>query len=171
MYCFFLMSLFFFFFFFSSRRRHTRCALVTGVQTCALPISPTGFYSSAVRNPFLRQLEARSERQIPFSTEQAGDHTHQLDAGVKGKNFWVTRGDLLRAREWVGQGFTSALKTPDNTLVFVTEEEKAEIRKDQTDCMGCLSQCAFSSRSEEHTSELQSLLRSSYAVFCLKKKK
>src|SRR3546814_3484575 len=29
----------FIFFFFSSRRRHTRCALVTGVQTCALPIS------------------------------------------------------------------------------------------------------------------------------------
>src|SRR3546814_5531697 len=28
----------FFVFFFSSRRRHTRCALVTGVQTCALPI-------------------------------------------------------------------------------------------------------------------------------------
>src|SRR3546814_13145999 len=28
-----------YFFFFSSRRRHTRCALVTGVQTCALPIS------------------------------------------------------------------------------------------------------------------------------------
>src|SRR3546814_12257839 len=27
-------------FFFSSRRRHTRCALVTGVQTCALPIFP-----------------------------------------------------------------------------------------------------------------------------------
>src|SRR3546814_5572792 len=33
-------SVFFCFFFFSSRRRHTRCALVTGVQTCALPISP-----------------------------------------------------------------------------------------------------------------------------------
>src|SRR3546814_4295620 len=30
---------FYLFFFFSSRRRHTRCALVTGVQTCALPIS------------------------------------------------------------------------------------------------------------------------------------
>src|SRR3546814_1159808 len=29
----------FYVFFFSSRRRHTRCALVTGVQTCALPIS------------------------------------------------------------------------------------------------------------------------------------
>src|SRR3546814_2320508 len=33
------MSVDFLFFFFSSRRRHTRCALVTGVQTCALPIS------------------------------------------------------------------------------------------------------------------------------------
>src|SRR3546814_7167383 len=31
-----------FVFFFSSRRRHTRCALVTGVQTCALPIFLTG---------------------------------------------------------------------------------------------------------------------------------
>src|SRR3546814_8814186 len=30
-------------FFFSSRRRHTRCALVTGVQTCALPISGFSF--------------------------------------------------------------------------------------------------------------------------------
>src|SRR3546814_1917955 len=29
-------------FFFSSRRRHTRCALVTGVQTCALPIWAPG---------------------------------------------------------------------------------------------------------------------------------
>src|SRR3546814_11919693 len=33
-----LLHLLFFFVFFSSRRRHTRCALVTGVQTCALPI-------------------------------------------------------------------------------------------------------------------------------------
>ncbi len=107
--------------------------------------SPTGFYSSAVRNPFLRSLEARSERQIAFSGEAAGDHQYQLDVGVKGKSFWVTRGDLLRAREWHGLGFTSALKTPDNTLVFVTPEEMKIIRKDQADCMGCLSQCGFSS--------------------------
>src|SRR3546814_9874427 len=33
------MTSLFFYVFFSSRRRHTRCALVTGVQTCALPIS------------------------------------------------------------------------------------------------------------------------------------
>src|SRR3546814_6625400 len=31
-------------FFFSSRRRHTRCALVTGVQTCALPICRTDLH-------------------------------------------------------------------------------------------------------------------------------
>src|SRR3546814_8434469 len=40
-----MLVLFLFFFFFSSRRRHTRRALVTGVQTCALPILPHGYYS------------------------------------------------------------------------------------------------------------------------------
>src|SRR3546814_10051279 len=33
-------------FFFSIRRRHTRCALVTGVQTCALPIYCLGVFNS-----------------------------------------------------------------------------------------------------------------------------
>ena len=108
--------------------------------------SPTGFYSSAVRNPFLRNLEARSHRQIAFTKEPLGDHSFELDVGVNGKkNYWVTRGDLLHAREWYAQGFTEALKTPDETLVFVDPEEKQIIRKDQADCMGCLSQCAFSS--------------------------
>src|SRR3546814_8905462 len=37
--CIFWVLCTYFCFFFSSRRRHTRCALVTGVQTCALPIS------------------------------------------------------------------------------------------------------------------------------------
>jgi nitronate monooxygenase len=83
--------------------------------------SPTGFYSSAVRNPFLRNLEARSHRQIAFTKEPLGDHSFQLDVGVGNKrNFWVTKGDLLRAREWYAQGFSEALKTPDETLVFVT---------------------------------------------------
>src|SRR3546814_5077522 len=35
------------FFFFSSRGRQTRCALVTGVQTCALPISSLGYVDDA----------------------------------------------------------------------------------------------------------------------------
>ncbi|APG62366.1 2-nitropropane dioxygenase [Sphingorhabdus lutea] len=107
--------------------------------------SPTGFYSSAVRNPFLRSLESRSERQIPYKQAEEGEFSHQLDVGVKGKNFWVTKGDLMRAREWFGLGFEHALKTPDNSLVFTTAPERDEIRKDQADCMGCLSHCGFSS--------------------------
>ena len=106
--------------------------------------SPTGFYSSAVRNPYLRNLEARSQRQIPYSRVAAGEHTVQLDVGVKGKNFWVTPTDRDNARGWFGAGFTAALRTPDDTLVFVTPEECDTIRKDQTDCMGCLSFCGFS---------------------------
>src|SRR3546814_7726495 len=40
------------YFFFSSRRRHTRCALVTGVQTCALPICEAGdIWRTAYRHP------------------------------------------------------------------------------------------------------------------------
>lgn len=107
--------------------------------------SPTGFYSSAVKNPFLMSLVARSERQIAYSKVEAGDHKVQLDVGVKGKNFWVTDCDRARAREWFGAGFTEALRTPDDTLVFVTPAERAEIRQDQADCMGCLSHCGFSS--------------------------
>ena len=108
--------------------------------------SPTGFYSSAVRNSFLRELEARSHRQIAFTKEEMGDHRFQLDVGIgTKKNYWVTRNDLLQARTWFAEGFTEALKTPDETLIFVNPEEKQHIRKDQADCMGCLSQCAFSS--------------------------
>src|SRR3546814_20422740 len=44
-------------FFFSSRRRHTRCALVTGVQTCTLPIL-------AVREAPGNQLAARSAAEV-----------------------------------------------------------------------------------------------------------
>src|SRR3546814_1977761 len=41
-------------FFFSIRRRHTRCALVTGVQTCALPISAV-LGGSAARDVFVTE--------------------------------------------------------------------------------------------------------------------
>ena len=107
--------------------------------------SPTGFYSSAVKNDFLRDLIYRSERQVPYSRVQAGEHTVQLDVGVRGKNFWVTPTDREHARAWVAQGHTDALKTPDDTVIFVTPEKRAEIRQDQADCMGCLSHCGFSS--------------------------
>src|SRR3546814_1621650 len=48
--------------FFSSRRRQTRCALVTGVQTCALPISGSGGGSVTVRYADLDQLDLVIER-------------------------------------------------------------------------------------------------------------
>src|SRR3546814_17695743 len=41
------------YFFFSSRRRHTRCALVTGVQTCALPILRGSFIGLMLMGPIL----------------------------------------------------------------------------------------------------------------------
>src|SRR3546814_5598847 len=43
-----LLVFVFFYFFFSSRRRHTRCALVTGVQTCALPIYAASAFNRAL---------------------------------------------------------------------------------------------------------------------------
>src|SRR3546814_4919848 len=45
-------------FFFSSRRRHTRCALVTGVQTCALPISLPAVVLLAGLGGLLESIEA-----------------------------------------------------------------------------------------------------------------
>src|SRR3546814_1369080 len=54
------ISLYFVCFFFSSRRRHTRCALVTGVQTCALPIF--GEIVSAVGRYYAMDRDNRWER-------------------------------------------------------------------------------------------------------------
>src|SRR3546814_16716511 len=64
------MSHLFGFFFFSSRRRHTRCALVTGVQTCALPISQLGRNDMTnalqrityIEKSYVRPLAARAGR-------------------------------------------------------------------------------------------------------------
>src|SRR3546814_8565321 len=54
-------------FFFSSRRRHTRCALVTGVQTCALPIS-TNPHRRPSTTPFRRAAaRPKPQRQLFLS--------------------------------------------------------------------------------------------------------
>lgn len=106
--------------------------------------SPTGFYSSAVDNPYLKELQARSDRQVAFTPEEIGEHDTELTFGPRGKKVFVTAKDYLRARKWMEDGFTEALKTPDQTMIFVDEAKRDEIRKDQTDCMGCLSQCQFS---------------------------
>jgi len=110
--------------------------------------SPTGFYSSAVNNDFLRDLRARSERQVPYSPEAVGDHTASYGVGARKREVFVTEQDRRRIEEWATQGFTEAMRTPDSTLVFVTPENGREIVKDQVDCMGCLSECRFSNWSQ-----------------------
>src|SRR3546814_10216536 len=101
--------------FFSSRRRHTMCELVTGVQTCALPICLRACHSGAA---------VRSRRQA--EPRRGPQH--------------------LRWTAFPPQGLARA------TAVLLHQREGR-------------------ARSEEHTSELQSLMRISYAVFCLKKTK
>lgn len=106
--------------------------------------SPTGFYSSAVRNRFLQQLEGRHERQIPFVTTAEGVLTEEFAFGPRGRAVYVELQDKDRAQRWILEGYDEIMKTPDSTLVFVTKEEGNHIREDQINCMGCLSHCKFS---------------------------
>ncbi|WP_274944330.1 NAD(P)H-dependent flavin oxidoreductase [Govanella unica] len=127
--------------------------------------SPTGFYASAVRNDYLRELEGRSLRQIPFATKPVGELMDELDLGRA--PLFVAGSDRVHALDWMRQGYTEAMKTPDQTLIFVTREKRDEIRKDQTDCMGCLSQCKFSNwaDNEDNSSGRKADPRS----FCIQK--
>src|SRR3546814_1348445 len=130
------------FFFFSSRRRHTSCALVTGVQTCALPIFPIGTRNRV--NLFARRFDAGQVRR--------GRHRALLrDARDGGVGALARRaaGAIGHRDEARGERLERAKGFPKLRfhLLGLGREE----------------------RSEEHTSELQSLMRSSYAVFCLKK--
>jgi NAD(P)H-dependent flavin oxidoreductase YrpB (nitropropane dioxygenase family) len=129
--------------------------------------SPTGFYSSAVRNPFLQELIGRSERQIAFSQPAVGEHSAELAIGARGRIVYVTPSDLAQAKAWMAAGFTNAMRTPENTLIFVTPERENEIVTDQINCMGCLSQCSFSNwaQNEAGTTGLKADPRS----FCIQK--
>src|SRR3546814_3034102 len=124
-------------FFFSSRRRHTRCALVTGVQTCALPIWPEIWYvNDHVRNPHL-----------------------------------IFPGDVLTLIWRDGRPMLAASDSLSADVEHLSPRVR-ELPLDQAiPTISLESIRDFLTRSEEHTSELQSLMRISYAVFCLKKKK
>src|SRR3546814_7720786 len=108
------------FFFFSSRRRHTSCALVTGVQTCALPIY-IDIKACRERGVTVVNAPGRNASAVAeFTIGAILAETRLIRAGHEALRQGNWRGDLYRA--------------------------------DLT-------------RSEEHTSELQSLMRFSYAVF------
>src|SRR3546814_8043578 len=117
-------------FFFSSRRRHTGCALVTGVQTCALPIC---FSAGSVACPigFCHGLNSAQSPRIVTS---------------------ISSGKRVIA--WSARVLMQ-LPTPLDCISRAPRSPPSQ---------------APARRSEEHTSELQSLMRISYAVFCLKKK-
>ncbi len=106
--------------------------------------SPTGFYSSAVCNAFLEELRNRSGRQIAYAEEPLGELHEELRIGARGRAIYVTPQDRDRARSWIADGFSDGMRTPDSTVVFVSPDKGREIRADQSNCMGCLSQCGFS---------------------------
>src|SRR3546814_9523557 len=78
-------------FFFSSRRRHTRCALVTGVQTCALPISTWRKTGKLKRDAAADYRSAG--RQTGPEAPQASSVDIVIDAKVR-----EPRADLAQAR-------------------------------------------------------------------------
>src|SRR3546814_10077840 len=135
-------------FFFSSRRRHTRCALVTGVQTCALPIfAATSIPRPPMSPPSLKTRERLSEVRYEI------------------------RGELARrARELEAQGRTLVKLNIGNPGAFGFRAP-GHLQRAIADGIADTDPYTHQQRSEAHTSELQSLMRISYAVFCLKKKK
>src|SRR3546814_3498174 len=70
------------FFFFSCRRRHTRCALVTGVQTCALPICYLLLHASTVEK----------DGRALLMTGHSGSGKSTL-AAILGERGWRLMGD------------------------------------------------------------------------------
>lgn len=111
--------------------------------------SPTGFYSSALDNDFLKELRARSARQISYSDSPRDGMDSVLEYGVRKRKIYVNADDYVKAKIWMTEGYTAMLKTPDHTILLVTESKAAQIRYDQLDCKGCLSRCKFSSWDQE----------------------
>src|SRR3546814_6803141 len=68
-------------FFLSSRRRHTRCALVTGVQTCALPISA---YDTKSTVSVQRTVDAERDKPYPNKTPTPGSRLVTRDEQANG---------------------------------------------------------------------------------------
>ncbi len=129
--------------------------------------SPTGFYSSAVDNSFIRELKGRSERQIEYRTEPENYFTEPFGVGARGRPVFITPDDKIRVEEYIRDGYIEPMKTPDSTLIFVTPEKAHQIHTDQVDCMGCLSHCRFSNWKDhdDHTTGKKADPRS----YCIQK--
>ncbi len=129
--------------------------------------SPTGFYSSAVQNDFLNELEGRNARQVPYTTEPDETHNAALAVGARGRKVFIPESRLDSVKTWMADGFTEALRTPDNTLIYVTPDKSREILNDQINCMGCLSACAFSNWAQKESGSTGR--RADPRSFCIQK--
>src|SRR3546814_4376181 len=146
----FLLWFFFWFFFFSSRRLHTSCALVTGVQTCALPIFGHRF------GPGLPRAARVLGTQRTGNPRHAGrlHRRHRAgEASVADPQQRPRRAAGLHPRHGPARCVNAGWSPP------VDQAPPSPLRTP-----GFRALMAY--RSEEHTSELQSLMRISYAVFC-----
>lgn len=110
--------------------------------------SPTGFYSSAVKNSFLKELKERSDRQVFFAKEPENDLKVPYEYGPRKRVIYVDKESRKKIADWENQGFTQPVLTPDQTYIFVTPETAKTIQQDQNACMGCLSMCRFSNWSQ-----------------------
>ncbi len=105
-------------------------------------LSPTGFYSSAINNKMLEDLIARQDRQAPIM-EGSG-----YSVQVFGRSVEVDPAFSEKIDQWKEHGFDTPMLTPDNTVVFVTQEQSKQVLCDQKNCCCCLSACRFSSWSQ-----------------------
>jgi hypothetical protein len=131
--------------------------------------SPTGFYSSAVRNNLLNQLEGRSERQVEFRRKAVVDEAFNTEVLVGKKKYFVKEDDKPKVLSWVDQGFDTSMRTPDDTLILVEADKAVSIRQDQKDCMGCLSQCKFSNWSQNPDTNYSTGRGADPRSFCIQK--
>src|SRR3546814_2802454 len=133
--------------FFSSRRRHTICALVTGVQTCALPISGRVDAFALTSLSIKNLVDTAGPDAGVEMTEPFGEVAGKSVKGHGGFGFRKEDTDLLQA-------FNAELEK------FIGSEEHIALVTPLGFGKGYLPNRG---RSEEHTYELQSLMRNSYA--------
>ena len=109
--------------------------------------SPTGFFSSAIKNTFLSRLIERKQGEVPFSHEATEEFSQPLNVSET-KVIFIRPQDSEKAMNQIKAGFTEIKETPDNTVVFLTPDEWVQMKEDRKNCVGCLSQCQFSSWSQ-----------------------
>ena len=105
--------------------------------------SPTGFFSSAIKNTFLERLIERKNGEVAFKNEADTEFSHPLQISEH-RSVYIKPSDVSKAEQQLSAGFTDIQETPDSTVVFMTPQEVAQMKKDRAACVGCLSQCQFS---------------------------